>query len=119
MTSLVICARRPSPGVRCLLLIDRGGSRVTVLDGQPGHPPSPDAESPESPRNILLFQRHPAVAPAHMTARRFGPGAGATPELAAEIRHHPRFARQGSLGGRSRTWSSKLHRDSHRNGEAF
>jgi hypothetical protein len=90
-----------------------------VLDDLPGHPPSPEAESPESSCNILFFQRHPAVAPAHTAGRRVGPGAGATPGLAAEIRHHPRFARRGSLGGRSRTWSSKPHRDSHRNGEAF
>jgi hypothetical protein len=60
---------------------------VTVLEDQPSHQRSREAQSPWLTRNSQADQHLQAVAPAQTAGRRVGAGAGATPVFVAMIRH--------------------------------
>ena len=79
---------------------------VTVLEDQPSHQRSREAQSPWLTRKSQADQHLEAVAPAQTAGRRVGAGAGATPVFAAVTRHDTSLARGGSFVGRSRTCPS-------------
>lgn len=106
MTCSVLCEPRPDLRGEARLLAGVPGNLVTVPEDQPSHRRGQGAQSPQPSGNSQPNQSLQSVATAQTAGRRVGAGAGATPEIAAVVRHDSFLVRRVSLVGRSRTCPS-------------
>lgn len=106
MTCSALCEPHPDTRSKIRLLAGVLGNLVTVLEDQPSHQRGQGAQSPRPSRNPEPNQSLQSVATAQTPGRRVGAGAGATPEIAAVVRHDSSLVRRVSLVGRSRTCPS-------------
>jgi hypothetical protein len=106
MTCSALCEPHPDMHSKIRLLAAVLGNLVTVLEHQPSHRRGQGAQSPKPSGNPQQNQSLQSVATAQTAGRRVGAGAGATPEIAAVVRHDSSLVRRVSLVGRSRTCPS-------------